>query len=264
MDLRKYYLQNVSEEEYYYKFYDLINNINYTYNVFLGMEESNNYEFIIYDIDDAIEKFKSLCQPENECHNKEEQCWFYLILFYLYKHGYIIEEFPRIIERPPEDSYQFVNRDIRNKLIANGKDNNGTVRYSERRRFVANLTFKQNETYIAIDDSIERKFEEISTRQASFDKMSIDEKILEIANLIEHFLKKDDKFITLDYSKICFDYINEEIIKKYRKKIQCFRHSSEEALKEREEYSEVQKNFIIDYGLIILKVIHTLLNDKKS
>lgn len=262
MDLRKYYLENVSEEEYYYKFYDLINNINYTYNEFLAKEEYNNYKFIVYDIDEAIEKFKNLCQPENENHDKENLCWFYLILFYLYKNGYIIEEFPRIIERPPEDSYQFVNRDIRNKLIAKGKEHNGIVRYAERRILVSNLTFKQNQTYIEIEDSIERKFEEISTRQASFNKMSVDEKILEIANLIENFLKKEDKFITLDYSKMCFDYISEETIKKYRKSIQCFRHSSVEALKEREEYSEEQKSFIIDYGLIILKVIHTLLDNK--
>ena len=58
MDLRKFYLENISETEYYFKFYDFINNINHTYNIFYGMEESQNYEFIIYGIDDAIEKFK--------------------------------------------------------------------------------------------------------------------------------------------------------------------------------------------------------------
>lgn len=260
MDLREFYLENVSKTEYYFKFYDLIKNINYTYNVFYGLEESQNYKFIIYGIDDAIEKFKNLCQPENEIHSQEDECWFYLILFYLYKNGYIIEEFPRIIEYPPTESYQFVNKDIRNKILAEGKDNNGTVRYAERRKLVANLTFKQKQKYIEINDTIEENFKKISNRQAEFNKMSVDEKILEIANLIENFLKKDKKFIALDYSKICFDYINEDTIKKYRKDIQCFRHSSEQALKERANYSKEQKDFMIDYGLTILKVIHTLLN----
>lgn len=262
MDLRKFYLENVLETEYYYKFYNFINDINCTYNIFYGKQVSNNYKFIIYDIDDAIEKFKNLCQPENESHNDEDKCWFYLILFYLYKNGYIIEEFPRLIERPPEDTFQFVNKDIRNKLIVSGKDNNGIVRHVERRKLVASLNFKQNKKYIPIDDFIERKFKEISNRQASFDKMSVDEKISEITNLIENLLKKDDNFMKLDYSKICFDYINEEAIIKYRKQMQCFRHSSEQAIKERENYSEEQKGFIIDYGLTILKVIHTLLKDK--
>ena len=134
------------------------------------------------------------------------------------------------------------------------------MRYAERRKLVANLTFKQKQKYIEINDTIEENFKKISNRQAEFNKMSVDEKILEIANLIENFLKKDKKFIALDYSKICFDYINEDTIKKYRKDIQCFRHSSEQALKERANYSKEQKDFMIDYGLTILKVIHTLLN----
>lgn len=264
MDLRNFYLANVLESEYYYKFYDLVKKINYTYNIFLGEKLSNNYEFIVYDIDDAIEKFKGLCQPEKEYHNQEEKCWFYLILYYLYKNGYIIEEFPRLIERPPEDPFQFVNIEIRNKILSNNLDHNGIVRYAVRRKIVSNLSFKQRDTHIMIDDFIESKFKEISTRQVSFDKMSTDEKILEIANLIENLLKKDDKFIKFDYSKLCFDYINEDMIKKYRKQIQCFRHSSEQSLEERNLYSEEQKKFFIDYGLIVIKVIHLLLNNSKA
>lgn len=264
MDLKKYYLENITKDEYYYNFFDFINDINCTDNVFLGREETNNYEFNIYDIEEAIEKFKGLCQPEKENHTLEDKCWFYLISFYLYKNGYFIKEFPRVLARPPKDTFEFVNKEIRNKLIISGKEINGKVPHKERRLLVARFTFKQNSEHIQIDEYMEQKFKEISTRNTSFDKMSIDEKILEIANLIENFLKKEDKFITLDYSKMCFDYISEETIKKYRKSIQCFRHSSEEALKEREEYSEEQKSFIIDYGLIILKVIHTLLNNKIS
>ena len=37
--------------------------------------------------------------------------------------------------------------------------------------------------------------------------MSTDEKLAEIANLIESLLKKNGKFLTLDYSTTYFDYI---------------------------------------------------------
>ena len=143
MELRKFYLEKVVETEYYYQFYELINEINYVENVFVGKVKEYDYEFNIFDVEDAIEKFKSLCQPENEEHNNEDRCWFYLILFYLYKNNYIIEEFPRLIERPPKNTYQFVNQEIRNKLLANGRDRNGVVPYAERRKLVASINFKQ-------------------------------------------------------------------------------------------------------------------------
>ena len=258
MDLRKYYLENVTKDEYYYNFFDFINDINCTYNVFRGKEETNNYEFNIYDTEDAIEKFKGLCQPEKENHTTEDKGWFYLISFYLYKNGYYIEEFPRVLARPPKDTFEFVNKEIRNKLIVNGKEINGRVPHKERRILVANLTFKQVSNHIEIDEDMEQKFKEISNRDASFDKMSTDEKISEIVNLIEHFLKKGGKFIVPDYTQICFNYIDDNKVKEYRKQFHCFRHSSQDALNERASYTEEQKSFIIDYGLTILKAIYIL------
>lgn len=64
MDLRKFYLENVSEQEYYYNFYDLVKRVNETYNIFEGIQEAYEYKFLVDNIDDAIEKFKYLCQPE--------------------------------------------------------------------------------------------------------------------------------------------------------------------------------------------------------
>ena len=106
---------------------------------------------------------------------------------------------------------------------------------------------------------LDQKFVEISNRQASFNNMSTDEKLAEIANLIENLLKKNGKFITPDYAKICFDYISDDIVTSYRKKMHCFRHATDEAIAERKSYSEDQKNFFVDYGLTIVKIIHTLL-----
>ena len=58
-------------------------------------------------------------------------------------------------------------------------------------------------------------------------------KLSEIANLIENMLKRDGNFITPDYYSICFDYISNETVTSYRKKMQCFRHATNEAILER-------------------------------
>lgn len=259
MDLKKFYFDNINEEEYYYRFYDSIKNVNNTYNVFSGYEETYDYKFEVFDIEEAIQKFRELCQPENNFVNIEQKCWFYLVTYYLYKMGYEIKEFPRILERPPVEPNDFTYVEIRKRLIAQGKHENGTVRYASRRKFIEELTFELRAKHIEIDDMIDRKFVEISNRQASFDSMSTDEKLAEIANLIENLLKKNGKFIALDYTKICFDYVTDEIVTSYRKKMHCFRHATNDAVAERKNYTEEQKNFFIDYGLTIVKVIHILL-----
>lgn len=212
----------------------------------------------MYDVEEAITKFKELCQPDVDCYDSEKECWFYLVTYYLYKMGYEIKEFPRVLARPPVQPNDFAYGEIRNRIIAQGGDDNGTVRYAVRREFVASFTFELKSSHIDIDNLINQKFVEISNRQASFNNMSTDEKFAEIANLIENSLKKNGKFITPDYSKICFDYIANDIVTRYRKKMHCFRHATDEAIAERNSYSQDQKNFFVNYGLAIINVIHSL------
>lgn len=260
MDIKEFYFQNIQELEYHYCFYDSIKNVNRVYNIFGGYTEIDDYTFEVFDVEEAITKFRELCQPEMNFGNSENKCWFYLITYYLYKMGYEIKEFPRVLARPPVDPIDFTYGDIRNRIISKGEDVNGTVRYATRRAFVSGLTFELKSNHIGIDNSIDQKFIEISNRQASFNNMSTDEKLSEIANLIENMLKKNGHFIKPDYSSICFDYISDETVTSYRKKMQCFRHASSEAIAERSSYSEEQKNFFIDFGLTIIKVIHKLIN----
>ena len=263
MDLKEFYFQNIKPDVYHHTFFDSIQNVNKVYNVFDGEKEVNDYEFEVYDAEEAIVKFRELCQPEVNF-DKEKTCWFYLLTFYLFAMGYEIKEFPRLLARPPKNPSDFTYNDIRNRIIANGNDDNGTVRYAVRRAFVAGLTFEIKNTHIGINDSIEQKFVDISNRNASFDSMSTDEKLAEIANLIENMLKKDGKFISLNYSSICFDYISDETITSYRKKMQCFRHATDEAINERKSYSEEQKTFFVDYGLVVLKIVHVLTKEEKD
>ena len=259
MDLKAFYFENIKSDEYHYRFHDEIRNVNRVYNIFTGYEEINNYSFEIYDAEEAIIKFRELCQPDVNFSKNENTCWFYLTTYYLHKMGYEIKEFPRALARPPKDHSEFTYGEIRNRIISQGGSDNGTVRYAIRRAFVADLHFEIKSSYIEISDSINQKFIEISNRQSSFANMSTDEKLAEIANLIENMLKKNGKFLVVDYSSACFDYITEDTVKNYRHKLQCFRHSSEDSIEERSAYTQDQKAFLIDLGLVIVKVIHKIL-----
>ena len=216
------------------------------------------YQFKVYDAEEAINKLKYLCQP-NVDFSIENKCWFYLITYYLHTLGYVIKEFPRLLARPPVEPTEFTYRDIRNRIIASSGCVNGVVPYASRRIFVEGLTFEQINTNIEVTESINRKFVEISNRQAPFSDMHIDEKIAEIINLIENMLKQNGEFISLKYEDVCCGFIDDDIVKSYRKKMQCFRHCTDEAIAERKTYSEAQKTFLVDYGLTIVKAIRELI-----
>ena len=258
MDIKEFYFRNIQGSEYHYRFYDSIKNVNRIYNIFDGYTEANDCVFEVFDVEEAIIKFRELCQPEVSFASEEKKCWFYLVTYYLYKMGYVIKEFPRLLSRPPLAPGDFTYGEIRNRIIAQGGDDNGTVRYAAIRIFVAGLTFELKSNHIGIDNLMDQKFIEISNRQASFNNMSTDEKLAEITNLIENMLKKNGSFITPGYSSICFEYISNKTVISYRTKMQCFRHATNEAIAERLSYSEEQKSFFVDFGLTIIKVIHTL------
>ena len=142
MDLRQFYLDHVQADEYYYQFYDLIN------------IETRKYE--AYDIHDVELRFKEACQPENETDCKYDP-WFYLTLFYLYKNGYVIEEFPDLVKHPPRERFLFVNKETRKKI---GKDADGNVPYQKRRDLIDQLTFTSKSIPDANKSSQTISFEE--------------------------------------------------------------------------------------------------------
>lgn len=259
MDIKEFYIKNVKEDEYHHRFMDFIRNVDDEHNIFFSDKEGVlNYRFEIFDVDEAITKFKELCQPDVRF-TAEKKCWFYLITYYLNSLGYEIKEFPKILARPPVDPADFTYTEIRNRMLAQGRDVEGKVPFAVRRVFISEWTIRRKTSNIEVNDSINQKFMEISTRQASFTNMDTDEKIAEIANLIENMLKRGGKFIQLKYENVCCGFVDDAIVKSYRKKIQCFRHCTGEAITERKEYSEKQKAFLIDYGLTIVKAIHELI-----
>ena len=265
VNLVDYYKDNIKKDDYYYRFYnDLITIPEKTEQEMLesfGVCEKykDNAEFNIYDIKDAIEKFKDLCDPDIDMSaNKINHKSFYFLSYYLKNNGYYIEEFPHILDRPPMDPIRFTINDIRNKAFELQLNIGNTVKYQTRRQIIRNFHFSKKNENIEISDDINILFEKISLRNAKFEDMTADEKLCDICNLIENMLSENKQFDAIDYDKIGLGYIDNEIVKRYRKQIQCFRHASEESLNERKKYSENQKNFLIDYGIVIIKTIHAL------
>lgn len=141
------------------------------------------------------------------------------------------------------------------KLKNNELTDYSKKRINDIRSDIQKLKMNSSEKVVPID-SLKELIQNISTRNAKFDEMATDEKLKELGNLIEYLLKKDGKFITLDYQYISRGLITEENIKSYRKAIQCFRHSAESSITERKEYSEQQKRFMIEYGIVVCNMIY--------
>lgn len=259
MDLKEFYNKHIKNTEYHYMFFEAINKKLQRVSVFGDVEECESSSFEVFDEEEAITKFKKICQPEVEF-SIDNTVWFYLLTYYLHKNGYILNMFPRILARPPRDPFEFTYEEIRNRIISIGEDDNGTVRYASRRKLIEGFKFEKRDNYINLDDSIDKKFQDISNRKASFNSMSVDEKLAEIANLIENLLNKNGKFQILNYSEYCFDFISDNTIKQFRKKLHCFRHATDEAIGERKTFTKEQKDFFVEYGLVIINVIHSLLN----
>lgn len=245
MELLSFFLDNITEKDPYYQFKEKIET---------GWFDILDNQYIDYDKlyvvhpKEAISKFKELCQPAPN-YSDESNVQFILICFYLYKENYYIEQFPDFLFIPQNLS-EFAYGQIRTYLIENWGEDSGRVTWQARRKLIKQLKFKISENYY-LRNELNDTFRIISTRGAEFHMMTGEEKLKEIANMLEFVLKDKRKFLSLDTGNLYFNFITNDNIKLYRKKIQCFRHSSKESLEERRELLP-KIDFLISYGLAIL------------
>lgn len=262
MNLIDFYKKNIKEDDYYYKYFQDFDNYNNTVTDSFGFEYKDDYNYDVFDIQEAIERFKGICYPP-ESFSDQEKLMFIALCYYFKSMGYSIDKFPDFLERP-KDVYTFSYTMIRNKIHLLGNFS-GTVSWEKRRQFINELKFtKKNNTQIMIDD-LKSKILLISTRGADFDGMPFDEQLKEIANLLEYIGKENDKFVDVNYENITSGILDVEKIKEYRKQLQCFRHASKESISERKLFDENQKKFLIDFGIVICNHTYYYLNhDKKT
>lgn len=215
--------------------------------------------FMYVDSQDVIDRFRRICKPpdtEFEFNNDE----FLLLCFWLYKHGYVIKEFPNVLSRPTS-LHGFANQEIR-KYIQSKKGHNGDVLWSDRRDLCDNLAITTNSSFQLIPSEVESKIRLISTRSAEFDSMTKDEQLQNLNNLIENLLKPSQKgkFLTLDYSKVFFGFLSEEDVKQYRQRTHPFRHATQDTLEQRSKMSEGEKLLLSQLGVFIARHLYDYLN----
>lgn len=243
IELRNYFCETCYKHEYYLHKFERL----YTWD---GLFD----EFWVVDEQDAIEKFKELVQPYNPSNPmfdspKDDQ--FIYLCNYLNDVGYYIKEFPNFLERPT-DRFDFSYNKIRGKIIEQG-GNSARVFWSDRRAFIDKMRFVRSKNY-NLTNGIDNILKTVSTRGAEFVQMSHDEKLEAICNSIEFLLKPNSnskRFVELDYSD-SEGFLRDELVKEYRNKMQCFRHSTNEDIERRKKYSNDQKELFINYGLTIL------------
>ena len=258
IDLRKYFLDNVGEDDYYWRFRVLVEGVNTRWNVFSGKVEvpdNERCDFEVFDEEEVIEKFRTFCLPEHEIENTTDKCWFYVVSYFLRCQGYAIKEFPRVLDRPPSDPTDFAYGEIRQKAIECHLNDGYKVSYDARRKIIHDMTFVKKSSTIMVGDELGRRIQMISSRGAAFDEMAVDEKLEMLADLIESLLKVDGRFVSVDCKAVMLDFVDEGDIKGYRKTLQCYRHTSDGAIAERADFTDDQKEFLIDYGVTVCKAL---------
>ena len=242
--LYQYFNNNIKDDSFYhYKFFEWIE-LNFTF----------NNDFVFFDDQAIMSRFKILTYPSNEI-SEDESMEFILLSFYLYNENYYIDIFPNFLERPT--NLKDFSYSIREYILENGGSAGGTVTWASRRNMANSLQFiKKNNISINISDNLKEIFRNISTRNAEYQAMSNDEKLAEINNVIENILKVNGKWIELDYQAVTLGFLSNEVITNYRKLIHCFRHGAEEAIEERKSFTDNQKEFLINYGTTICEMIY--------
>ena len=241
MDLKEYF--NEHRNDYYANHFNFSEDLSYV------------DEYQVYDVEEAIKFFKELIQPyspaPNDYDDKKKNEEFIYLCNYLNENNYIIKQFPSYLKRP--DSRD----DFTNKLLKEETRKfygiEGNVKWPKRREYIGQLEIIPNYESGASED-LKAIIDDISTSKKDFEKMTLDEKICNLNNIIEHILKKDGKFIIADYSK-SNGILTDQVVKDYRKKTHCFRHATEEALKDRTLLDDVQKQVYVNFGILIIEYL---------
>lgn len=251
VNLIEFWNKNINKNEnfYNYKFKDL--NI------------KSVSRFCFYDDCEIIKSFKKLIEPK-ENYSELENIEFIIMCFYLNQNNYYIEEFPDFLERPT-NCHDLSYCKIRNKLVEEGLIENGEVKWQSRRNYIDNMRIVKEKDKFIFNKNTHEVIKKVSLNNDNFNIKNNDEKLSIITNALENLLKdsKKDKYKQLNTSNF-FNLIDNDKITKYRKILDCYRHSHKEAIKERENINEDSKRFLVIYGIMLINAVDILININNS
>lgn len=255
MDLVDFFKKNFNlrNDSYYSDFYK---------GYFISHRDSLKYS--VLDKDDLVQHWKQKLYPTNTT-SVESEAEFTLLTYWLYKNGFVVEGHPNILEK-------FTSRE----KISNGNlyfatkkkygtNPSGAVTWKDRRSYIDELKIERISTStIVLEHSLEDIMSLVSTRNAVFAEMTLDEKIANIRDVFEYIGKKNGKYLQIPFETLSAGYITIENVKRFQNEIQCFRHGEATLLAKRNTYSDEQKWFLIDYGLTILMLAYRHLKNYGS
>lgn len=213
--------------------------------------------------DDIEIMFKDLIQPDNEPYtNVENNVNFEVLRKYFSENGYelLIDEDP-FFDFQPTTLSAFASHKIKGFLKSRKIIKpNGDVAWSDRRALIETFRFKSR--LVQTSNDVQEILKKVSYGQ--LDPNNYDAYLGNICNGIEYLLFKGGKYLSISkfvlnhdpYSEI--EILDDERLKKFRLKTQCFRHHKpEESVIEREQITRTEKKILIIYGVMILEFIVT-------
>lgn len=246
IDLLEYFDNNM-QNTYYERFEYVIKRYYDSNNV-----ESDMLEYRLYDEVELEEQFRTICQP-SQYYSDEDNSWFILIAFYFFTKQICIQQFPNLFIRP-RSLYHFAYDEIRQYAFDNGYTNGdmSEVKWSIRRQIIRELVFERSIQGVIPTDEIVHLINIIESNDTSWQMMNVDAKLAALNNVIEHELKRDGRFIDIPDIDNIHDFVK---CREFRSNTQCMRHGSEEALRNRREFNDSEKQFLVDYGVSLVHLI---------
>lgn len=238
IDLKKYFVKK--RNNYYYENFSSI------------LEDLD--EYFVIDIEEAKNQFLYLLQPYNK-DNQYDTNKFILICNFLNEEGYYIKEFPSFLERPTS-RWDLSYNQIRNIII--NETHESRVAWADRRTFISNMCIERKHEF-KYSNNFDSIMNDIATSRNEFNKMSIDEKLMNICNAIEYLLKENGKFKIINYN-FSNGFLSDEIVKKFRNFLEIFRHDTKEDITKRKELSDNQKKYFVELGISIIDYISSFVN----
>ena len=256
MDLTKYFFDRYDKNKYPY--YERILQ-HYDTNMF------KNYPCRFIDDDEIIFKWKAYTYPSSFEDDDETIFEFIIMSFYLLNEGYVIEEHPKLLFKIAAPSYiseGILKEATRTKI---GTKSNGAVAWADRRMYSNSLNFIKKNNEIPYSTNMQDIFKLVSSANKEFKDMTIDEKLEQIRNVFSYIGKTENgKYININIDEISKGYVTKNQLMNYQNELQCFRHGEKEMITKRREYTEQQKQFLIDYGLMLINATERYLNEKDS
>ena len=178
------------------------------------------------------------------------------IMPWLKENDYYIEEFPNAVQN--QMSLKTLGYDmIRSRIQKEIEDSTGSVSWEHRRQLIDSLNIKKRNDFPVFNLQTEVKeiIREVSIGKGELHTLELNQQLALLNNTIEYLLKEKNGYKPIS-KEVFYGFIGEDEVKKFRNDTQIFRHGSNQAISERNSWSDNMKSFYVRLGIIIITNIY--------